>query len=225
MRRSLRQPEPEPDLTIPVGIPTPAFTGELSADAIVENRTGTYGGRFVYAILGEVDTFNPVEPKGATDQEIRALVFSGLVNYNNGSWQTGPELAKSWDVSDDNLTWTFYLREGIRWSDGEPVTIDDALFSFQAVFHDQIAIERVVRMGIVAWSLCGGAPHKVATHEEQQRCAEERCIGPELSFISLSHDSLSLVFPGARSCWERLRLGRFDVFWGTDRLRFFRPKC
>jgi peptide/nickel transport system substrate-binding protein len=139
IRRSLRQPEPEPDLTIPIGIPTPAFAGELSADAIVKNRTGTYGGRLVYAILGEVDTFNPVEPKGATDQEIRAIVFSGLVDYNNGNWQTGPEVAKSWDVSDDNLTWTFYLREGIRWSDGEPVTIDDALFSFQAVFHDQIA--------------------------------------------------------------------------------------
>ncbi|MEE2856979.1 MAG: ABC transporter substrate-binding protein [Planctomycetota bacterium] len=139
IRRDLRQPEPEPDQTLPIGEPSPAFLGELTPDAVTVNRTGTYGGRFVYAILGEVETFNPVEPKGATDQEIRALAFAGLVTYNNGSWKTEPELAKSWDVSDDYLTWTFFLREGILWSDGEPVTVDDALFSFQAVFHDQIA--------------------------------------------------------------------------------------
>jgi len=139
IRRDLRQPEPEPDPTLPLGTPSPAFIGELASDAITLNRTGTYGGRFVYAILGEVETFNPVEPKGATDQEIRSIVFSGLVTYNNGSWKTEPELAKSWEVSPDNLTWSFYLREGVLWSDGQAITLEDALFSFQAVFHDEIA--------------------------------------------------------------------------------------
>lgn len=139
VRTVSRLPEPQPDLSIPIGTPNPPFTGELTPEAIVENRTGTYGGRFVYAILGEVETFNPVEPKGATDQEIRALVFSGLVGYSNGKWETEPMLAKSWEVSEDNLTWTFFLREGVEWSDGQPLTIDDVLFTFQAVFHDQIA--------------------------------------------------------------------------------------
>ena len=134
-----RPEEPNPDPDQPVGVPNPPFIGEASPEAIQVNRTGTYGGRFVYAVLGEVETFNPVEPKGATDQEIRALVFSPLVTYNNGKWQREPSLAKSWEVSDDQLTWTFFLREGIRWSDGETLDVEDALFSFQAVFHPQIA--------------------------------------------------------------------------------------
>ncbi|MEC9475872.1 MAG: ABC transporter substrate-binding protein [Planctomycetota bacterium] len=139
IKRTNRLPEPEPDTSIPIGTADPPFLGELPSEAIVVNRTGTYGGRFVYAILGEVETFNPIEPKGATDQEIRSLVFSGLVGYSNGKWKHEPLLAKSWDVSDDNLTWTFHMREGVEWSDGQPVTIDDVLFTFQAVFHDQIA--------------------------------------------------------------------------------------
>ena len=134
-----RPEEPKPDPSQPLGVPSPAFSGEVSPDAVVVDRTGTYGGRFVYAILGEVETFNPVEPKGATDQEIRALVFSPLVTYNNGKWQTEPALAKNWEVSDDQLTWTFFIRDGIRWSDGEEMNVEDALFSFQAVFHPQIA--------------------------------------------------------------------------------------
>ena len=131
--------EPKPDLSLWVGIADPPFIGEASPDAIVVDRTGTYGGRFVYGILGEVETFNPVEPKGATDQEIRALVFSNLVTYNNGKWQAEASLAKRWEVSDDQLTWTFFLRDGIHWSDGEVLDVEDALFSFNAVFHPQIA--------------------------------------------------------------------------------------
>ncbi len=130
--------EPGIDLGIPLGTPNPPFLGEIPRDALVQERTGTYGGTLVYSILGEVETFNPVEPKGATSQELRSLAFSGLVGYNNGAWKPEPLLAKSWEVSEDHLTWTFYLREGIRWSDGEPVTIDDVEFSFQAIFHPGI---------------------------------------------------------------------------------------
>ena len=137
--KSDKQPEPTVDMNLPVGTPTPPFAGSLSPDASVKNRTGTYGGRLVYAILGEVETFNPVEPKGATDQEIRALAFSSLVSYNNGKWEAEPELAKSWEISDDLLTWTFFMRDGIRWSDGEVCDVEDALFSFQAIFHPKIA--------------------------------------------------------------------------------------
>lgn len=132
-------PEPAVDTSLPVGTPNPPFQGELPAEPRIVERTGTYGGTLVYSILGEVETFNPVEPKGATAQELRSLAFSSLVDYSNGDWEAEPLLAKSWEVSDDYKTWTFYLREGVRWSDGEPLTIDDVDFSFRAIFHPQIA--------------------------------------------------------------------------------------
>jgi len=130
--------EPEVDVSIPVGVPNPPFLGEVPEQPLQTQRTGTYGGTLVYSILGEVETFNPVEPKGATSQELRSLVFSGLLSYNNGGWKTAPLLATHWEVSEDKKSWTFFLRRGVRFSDGKPLTIDDVEFSFQAIFHPEI---------------------------------------------------------------------------------------
>jgi len=136
--KSLTYPEPTPE-NVPLGVANPPSLGEFPVDGITVERTGTHGGTLVYSILGEVETFNPVEPKGATTQELRALLYSPLVTYSNGGWSHAPALAKSWDVSDDHRTWTFHIREGIRWSDGTPLTVIDVEFSFRCVFHPQIA--------------------------------------------------------------------------------------
>ena len=45
-----------------------------------------------------------------------------------------PELAKSWEVSADNRAYTFHLRRGVRWSDGQPFSADDVIFTFDAIF-------------------------------------------------------------------------------------------
>lgn len=131
-------PEPTPDLALPVGTPNPPFLGELPAEPLLVQRTGTYGGNLIYSVLGEIDTFNPVEPTGATSQELRSMIFSSLVGYDLGRWEPVPLLATRWDVSEDHKSWTFHLRKGVRWSDGEPVTIDDVEFSFRAIFHPQV---------------------------------------------------------------------------------------
>jgi peptide/nickel transport system substrate-binding protein len=52
-----------------------------------------------------------------------------------------PWLAESWEVSDDNLTWTFSLAPGVLWHDGEPLTADDVAFSF-AYFKEKQASYR-----------------------------------------------------------------------------------
>ena len=137
-QRGREYTEPEINLELPIGTPTPPFLGELPTPQLKVERTGTYGGALVYSILGEVETFNPVEPKGATSKELRSLAFSSLVGYNNGKWQPAPLLATHWEVSEDHKTWTFFLRSGVRFSDGEPLTIDDVEFSFQAIFHPQV---------------------------------------------------------------------------------------
>lgn len=59
-----------------------------------------------------------------------APIYNGLAG-KDGSGNVIPELAESWDVSDDQLTWTFHLRQGVLWHDGEPFTADDVKFTFE----------------------------------------------------------------------------------------------
>jgi len=54
----------------------------------------------------------------------------GLVNLDHISGALVPDLAKSWDISDDSLVITFHLREGLKWSDGEAITADDVVFTY-----------------------------------------------------------------------------------------------
>src|SRR5262245_12495176 len=53
-----------------------------------------------------------------------APIYNGLAGKDT-SGNVIPELAESWEVSDDQLTWTFHLRDGVTWHDGEPFTADD----------------------------------------------------------------------------------------------------
>ncbi len=63
--------------------------------------------------------------------DITDRLFGFLVDYDNGTQQYEPELAKSWEVSPDGVTWTFHLRKGAAFSDGHPMTAEDVLFSFE----------------------------------------------------------------------------------------------
>jgi peptide/nickel transport system substrate-binding protein len=57
-----------------------------------------------------------------------SLAFDTLV-WRDASGATIPWLATDWSLSDDGLTWTFTLRDGLRWQDGQPLTADDVVFS------------------------------------------------------------------------------------------------
>ncbi|WP_321197233.1 ABC transporter substrate-binding protein [Kerstersia gyiorum] len=61
-------------------------------------------------------------------QYMGSKVFQGLLTYD-GDLKPRPELAKSWTVSDDGLSYVFELQEGVKWHDGQPFTADDAVFT------------------------------------------------------------------------------------------------
>ena len=50
------------------------------------------------------------------------------LHWTEGGQEVGPGLAKAWEVNEDATVWTLYYREGTRWSDGEPFTVDDVIF-------------------------------------------------------------------------------------------------
>jgi oligopeptide transport system substrate-binding protein len=66
-----------------------------------------------------------------TDYLIMISLFEGLTIIDEATSQAGPGAAERWDISADGLTYTFHLRENGRWSNGDPVTAQDFVTSFQ----------------------------------------------------------------------------------------------
>ncbi len=107
---------------------------------MIADVTGRFGGTLTWAEVGEVTTFNPTVSSSATETEIADLLFDALVTYDNGRWANEPSLAWRWEHSDDALHWTFHLRDGVLWSDGEPFSAEDVEFTFRDVlFNEHIA--------------------------------------------------------------------------------------
>src|SRR6266481_708209 len=99
-------------------------------------EAGQRGGRFVIAIAGNPQTFNPLFAfDGASDAVTRTL-FSSLVSLDLVSQEPGPGLAESWSVEPDQKTWTFKLRQGLRWSDGQPLQAEDVAFTWNLVMYN-----------------------------------------------------------------------------------------
>ncbi|MEG6571721.1 peptide ABC transporter substrate-binding protein [[Clostridium] cellulosi] len=64
--------------------------------------------------------------------------FEGLTKYDKNA-KIVPGVAKSWDISDDQLTYTFHLREDAKWSDGKPVTANDFVYAWQRAVNPSTA--------------------------------------------------------------------------------------
>ncbi len=88
---------------------------------------------FTVGLKNEVDNFNPFLGIEAASYEMWALSYDYLVGYSVDDMSPVPALAESWETSDDGLTWTFDVREGVTWSDGEPFTAADVAYTYDRV--------------------------------------------------------------------------------------------
>ncbi len=115
-------------------------THPLPADTMMVpvREIGVYGGRFVIGQTNPPKTFNAIMANETSSSDVTQQLFTVLADYDNGSQTTYPALAKSWDVSDDGLTYTWHLRHGARFSDGVPITSADVLFSFEVAYDETL---------------------------------------------------------------------------------------
>jgi len=100
---------------------------------------GVHGGRFVIAVTSDPRTFNSILANETSSSDVTDRLFTALAEFNNATQQYAPALAKSWDVSGDELAWTWHLRRGARFSDGEPITSADVRFSFDVATDTSLA--------------------------------------------------------------------------------------
>ncbi|MBC8244604.1 MAG: peptide ABC transporter substrate-binding protein [Verrucomicrobia bacterium] len=77
------------------------------------------------------ESLDPAIITSQADGRIVSAMFEGLTRFNAVTAQAEPALAKRWDISGDGIVYTFHLRDGIRWSTGEPITAHDVVYSWR----------------------------------------------------------------------------------------------
>jgi ABC-type transport system substrate-binding protein len=113
-----------------VPVATPATTGETQPDTEAA-PVGSTGGELIagWAGTAEITTLDPAQINQVLQFQIASNVLSGLTHINPDLVAEG-DLAVNWEVSDDGLEWTFNLREGVTWHNGDPFTADDVVFTY-----------------------------------------------------------------------------------------------
>lgn len=84
----------------------------------------------------DIDTLNPLSSELMIGFEVFLLIYDPLVRYDENLDPAGC-LAESWDTSNDGLTWTFHLRDGVTWHDGEPFTSEDVKFTYDLMIDNE----------------------------------------------------------------------------------------
>lgn len=101
------------------------------------NRTQT----LLIGNLSEPNDLDPAYPDSQQTANIVEALMEGLCQYDAQTSLPVPAVAERWEVSADNLTWTFHLRPTAKWSNGDPVTARDFVYAFQRNLSPALAAE------------------------------------------------------------------------------------
>ncbi|HPO82558.1 MAG TPA: ABC transporter substrate-binding protein [bacterium] len=124
----------------------PSVEKRLSEEpAVVEpiEEIGQYGGSLQGPHLGRAPQYT-------------RITYEPLVRWNLDTDKVIPNVAKSWKISNGGKVITFYLRKGMKWSDGEPFTADDIIF-----WYEDITLNKDLTPVFPSWLIAGGKPGKV----------------------------------------------------------------
>src|SRR6185503_9092600 len=104
--------------------------------SVVSADSSRYGGSIVLS-GGDPKSFNDIIAKETSTTEITELIFEGLTTLDVHTLKVQPQLAETWEISEDGLTWTFRLRQDVKWNDGVPFTADDVVFTFNDLIYNE----------------------------------------------------------------------------------------
>ena len=107
--------------------------GQPAASGAPSAQGQPVAGGTVTIPIGADPTLNPWSPNAFVESLfINRVIFEGLTKPGK-DLAPAPDLATSWTIAPDGLSWTFKLRDGVKWSDGKPFSADDVAFTFNDI--------------------------------------------------------------------------------------------
>ncbi len=117
--------------------------------------------------VNEPDNLNPFIGYSTSSYLVYHLNYDQLTGYKAANVSPSPDLAESWTTSPDGLVWTFKLRQGVRWQDGQPFTSADVVFTYDYIIKNQIAAFTSYTTGITKVEAVDD--HTVSSRRPSQR--------------------------------------------------------
>ena len=100
------------------------------------DMTPVNGGVFAEGVVGKLGPLNPLfAQQGTITQDLTQLIFSGLTKYDPNTSDVIPDLA-NYKIASNGKEYTFVLKENIKWHNGDPVTADDIIFTYNSVIKN-----------------------------------------------------------------------------------------
>jgi peptide/nickel transport system substrate-binding protein len=104
------------------------------------------GGQIVEGAFADAETMNGVLTGDTASSRVIGMFNKSVVTSHPVTTEPIPELAESWDISDDGLEYTFNLREDVTWHDGEQFTADDVVFTYELHMHEDTGSPRFTEL-------------------------------------------------------------------------------
>ena len=134
--------------------PTPTLYGDsASPDPGASADAGTI--QYKVGILAEPDNLNPFVGWLWSSFEIWYLAYDPLVGFDYGELkpikgEDSPGLATDWTVTPDGRSWTFTIRSGVKWQDGQPLTAGDVAFTYNYISENDLSNFTTATEGITS---------------------------------------------------------------------------
>jgi len=92
-----------------------------------------YGGEYIEGMVGQPRFINSILSQTSDiDSDISSLVYSGLFKLNKEGKLT-EDLVENYEIGENNLTYTFHIKKGVKWHDGKELTSDDIVYTIQTI--------------------------------------------------------------------------------------------
>ena len=114
-----------------LGLATATLLASAALGALADEPNR--GGTLTYTFHPEPTALSTVATSAVPTALISTKIYESLLEYDGPGMTPVPGLARSWEVADDQLTYTFELRDDVTWHDGEPFTSEDVKFSIEVI--------------------------------------------------------------------------------------------
>lgn len=125
-------------LGIPIALTLVFASFACGAERMKQPENREFGDWLVANLGAEPATLNPITSVDAVASTIQSYIYESLLRRDEKSLELKPVLAERWDIADDHLAYTFYLKKNIFWEDGHPFSGKDVVFSYERIMDPKV---------------------------------------------------------------------------------------